>query len=235
MNAMYISVLLDTFIIIIMIYYVIKGLKAGFAKTITNLIGYVISLSLAFAISTSISTTIFNTFVRESLSSFVIEKITTSDQYTMLSDQLATALSNLPPILKNNINMDLEGLANSLTGTDSIVNMAGVVVDMVFAPMAIMLIRSIAFFILFSIFMFIVRRIANALKIANKIPILGSVNSILGGALGFLQGGLIVFLLAILLEMFVTFMPNTIANLNASTLESTYILKHIVNYNPMLK
>ncbi|MEG2295812.1 MAG: CvpA family protein, partial [Oscillospiraceae bacterium] len=195
MNLMYISLLLDSLIIIIMIYYVIKGLKAGFAKTITNLFGYLIALTLAFAISTSISATIFDTFVRESVSNFVTEKITTSDQYTMLADQLATALTQLPPILKNNINMDLEGLANSLTNSGSVVAMADAVVDMVFAPMAIMLIRSITFFILFSIFMFIVRRIANALKIANKLPIFGSVNSILGGGLGFLQGGLIVFLL----------------------------------------
>lgn len=235
MNSTYISVFLDTLIIIIVVYYLIKGLKAGFAKTITNLIGYLISLSLSFAISASISVTIFNTFVREWVSNFVREKITTSDQYTILAAQLEAALTDLPAIFKNNINMDLEGLANSLTSTDSMIAMADIVVDMVFAPMAIMLIRSITFFILFSIFMFIVKRIANALKIANKLPILGSVNSILGGALGFLQGGLIVFLLVILLEVVVIFMPNAIPNLNQSTLESTYILKHIVNYNPILK
>ena len=63
---------------------------------------------------------------------------------------------------------------------------------------------------------------------------LGGVNSLLGGALGFFQGILVVYLLAVLLGLAVLLTNNQIPFVNEEVIQNTFIFKIFYNFNPFV-
>ncbi len=81
------------------------------------------------------------------------------------------------------------------------------------------LITAVAFLILFIVFLLLFRWIAKLAGIINKIPVIGKLNSLLGGLLGIAKALLIIYLLCFLLSRYVMLSQNkfiTVDDLNGS-------------------
>jgi len=59
----------------------------------------------------------------------------------------------------------------------------------------------VGFLVLFILLQFVFRRIASTLKVFNRVPLLGGLNSLAGGGLGLLKGVIFVFLLVSALSL----------------------------------
>jgi hypothetical protein len=103
-------------------------------------------------------------------------------------------------------------------------------VDNLIAPFVLIPLRTLIFFILFAIICVVMSFIAKKLAIINRIPLVGGVNSVLGGVTGLLKSAVIILLICIGVNILITVTGNNIIFLNTMTIEESFIFRHIYNF-----
>ena len=88
------------------------------------------------------------------------------------------------------------------------------VLDNVAKPIVLVPLRTIIFVVLFILIFIILSIVIKATSVINKLPLIGKLNSLLGGVAGLLQGLVIVFIVVIIAHMAVELTNNTLIFLN---------------------
>lgn len=102
--------------------------------------------------------------------------------------------------------------------------------ELVVKPFAIKVIKIIIFIITFILLMFVVKFLSSVItKTFKLVPLVGPLNTFLGGLLGFIQGAIIVFITALIIKVLISLTNNEIMLFNTPTIEETYIFKCIYN------
>lgn len=91
--------------------------------------------------------------------------------------------------------------------------------------------RVILFLIVFALVTLILNLIANASKIINRIPLIASVNELLGGLLGLIKAILILFLICISVQFLISLTDNSLVFLNTYTIDRTVAFRHIYHFD----
>lgn len=91
--------------------------------------------------------------------------------------------------------------------------------------------RVILFLIIFTLSTLILGVIANASKIINRIPLIASVNELLGGILGLIKAILILFIICISVQLLISLTDNTLVFLNTYTIDRTVAFRHIYRFD----
>ncbi len=92
-------------------------------------------------------------------------------------------------------------------------------------PSCIIIIRTIAFVLIFVLVSTVIRLIANFTKILDKIPVIGAVNSLLGGIAGLCEGLVTVFLVCLATRLAISLSNGDAILFNQATINSTYLFK----------
>lgn len=105
------------------------------------------------------------------------------------------------------------------------------VLDNVAKPIVFVPLRTIIFILLFFIVFIILSIVIKATSLINKLPVIGKLNSLLGGVLGFVQGLIIVFIVVIIAHMAVEMTNNTLIFLNDMTINKSYAFSWVYNFS----
>ena len=105
------------------------------------------------------------------------------------------------------------------------------VLDNVAKPVVLVPLRTIIFVILFILIFIILSIIIKATSVINKLPLIGKLNSLLGGVAGLLQGLVIVFIVVIIAHMAVELTNNTLIFLNDMTINKSFAFSKIYNFS----
>lgn len=98
-------------------------------------------------------------------------------------------------------------------------------------PNCILIIRTIAFALIFAVVFAVLKIIAYASKLIEKIPVIGQLNSLLGGIAGVLEGIVIVFLLCVAVRLAVTVLDDSAILFNQQTIDNTFLFKRIYDFD----
>lgn len=101
--------------------------------------------------------------------------------------------------------------------------------EMIIAPVIKSVLKVIIFILLLLIFKLIIGPLSELFKGINKVPVLGPVNVLLGGALGVAEGAILVYVIALAVRMVVYFTEGSLMFLNLDTVEKTQIFKLFYN------
>lgn len=96
---------------------------------------------------------------------------------------------------------------------------------------AVYLLRSLLFFVIFGAAMTIVRRLSRASSAVKKIPLVGTANTVLGGAAGLIEAGLYLALLTALLRIIIGLSGNIIPFVNTETIDNTVFYRYIYYFS----
>lgn len=96
---------------------------------------------------------------------------------------------------------------------------------------AIYLLRSLLFFVIFGAAMTIVRRLSRASSAVKKIPLVGTANTVLGGAAGLIEAGLYIALITALLRIIIGLSGNIIPFVNTQTIDNTVFYRYIYYFS----
>ncbi len=91
--------------------------------------------------------------------------------------------------------------------------------------------RVILFLLIFTVVMLILNAAASASKIMNRIPVVASVNELLGGLLGLIKATLVVFLICIGLQFLICLTNDSLVFLNTFTIDQTVVFRHIYHFD----
>lgn len=103
--------------------------------------------------------------------------------------------------------------------------------DVVIKPIILKILKVLIFILVFLVIIIIVKIVAGLMGFVNKVPIAGGINRMLGGVLGFLQGILMLYVVALLLKLIIAVTSNDLMVINDATINAGNIFKEIYNYN----
>lgn len=217
--------ILDIFVLVLIIFLVVKGYKKGFFRSILGFIGFIATITISVFLSNFSSNLIYDIFIKPSIVNNINNTI--YNNYSDLPSNLSSkALDNMPKLFTDlffksgHDSNEIESLLREKS-----TNSAYAVSDL-FKPLIVHFLSTIIFFIFVALLLFLLRFILKNCKI-TKIPIIGKVDALLGAILGFFKG---IIISAIILNVLMFAVPIFNANpviFSKENLNKTYVARYI--------
>ena len=235
-----IGILIDLIIVGIIVLFIRKGSKDGFAKTLVGFFAFAIAIILAGVLSAPVANLVYDKAVKGSVENAVSENLvgdSLSGTAEEISNVIDSTIEKLPAFIKGitGIEEKKEAVLQSVNELElaDVKEITDNIVLKYIAPVVIKILSVLAFVVLFVALLFVCKLLSKCLKLVNKLPLIGKVNAFLGGVLGVLQGAVI----ALAVCWIVTAVTNDGGSLfkivTAETIESSLILKTVATYNPL--
>ena len=189
--------IIDILIVLALAVFVFIGTKRGFIKEAVSLVSIVIAALLAFWIADIGSKVVYDSVIEEKAHSTLTEAIGgNADDF---SDSAGQTFNDIIPdeltaiAQKIGIKFDLSEKIDVSSEKSAIIESAvGKIMTAVVKPICTKVVAAVIFVVAFIILIIVIRLIARALNIIAKLPVLKSLNSLLGGVVGLLKGAVII-------------------------------------------
>lgn len=144
-------------------------------------------------------------------------------------------LGTLPPYMQDPVQEYVEQSHEALSeGIKSLVGTkekAAAYIEETFIRQGmITMIKIIVFMVIFSLVMILVRAASGGLSAVNKIPVAGSLNTFLGIVLGFIQGAVILLIVAMVINVLISLTGNQMIVINTQTIDETHLFGYFYNF-----
>lgn len=147
--------------------------------------------------------------------------------------ELAEAVWKYLPAVTGTASSDISGVnaarTLALTMIETKDSIKGAVVDGIIAPNCMIVIRTIAFILIFTIITIALSIVANLTQAINKIPVIGKANSLAGGLAGLCEGIVAVLTVCVVTRFIVSLCGGNVILFNQTAIDSTFIFKRIYN------
>lgn len=222
------ALILDVILIAVIVLTAFHYKKKGFVAGLLDLVGNLLALLVAWIASDRISPTVFENFFKQGL----IEKITQTVQEQGVSG-LTMLVENFSSILPGGMADEVTRSLQDILGSGA-PDLAVRIVDTILTPLIVPMITVVLFFIAFAVCKLVISMLVAVLTNINKIPVIGSVNELLGILVGVAGGVLNVVLLLCLIWAVVAITNNNLPVLNHDMLSGSMMYSLFSKYNPFL-
>lgn len=232
-------IVLDIIIVAIILFYILISAKRGFIRTAVELVGFGLSIYLAFLIGGTVATAIYDGTVEPAIVDAAVSAV--GEQAGTGIDQAVTKTwESLPGYVINiadNFGITAETLKENITSaainTNSVEAIAEQAAETVVEPIIVPLIKTIVGILLFIILMVLVKFLAKIINRAFNLPLIGGLNRTLGGILGFGKGVLISAVFAILITTLVSFSSEGFLFFTMENIEESTIFGFLADFSPI--
>ena len=229
------SVIIDILLIAVIVLFIILGAKKGFLAVAITFAGYVASIVLAFYLSSALSNVVYNQFFKTSVETKVYYKIHDLDITKNIDRIFEDAVQIIPYELRaisiKNAAPEDKAAINAAAQKDGIgIEVSNAIANIIIAPVIKMMITAILLFIIALILMMLVRMIAKHIRL-DHIPILGPINAVLGGAMGILNGILVLYVILTISTAILMITSYQIPLLSKEVLNQSFIYKTFLQFS----
>ncbi len=200
----------DIFILIILGLSVIYGFYRGFVHTVLNVLCVVLSVLLSFTFAPKLSNYVQNNEGITSMFSTYTDSVARVGDFDLASTQV----ENMNPSLIDQVlqNVDLPPsissiLQNNLSGATLKNNGKTTVNDYVQSTVVSVAINILSYVLCFFVAYFLLSIVVSFIQHIFKFPILKQLDWLAGGIFGFLRGGLILYVIFLLMPILSTVIP----------------------------
>lgn len=219
--------LLDAGAILVILLLAVLGVKKGFIKSCVDFCGSLLALIGAGILSGPVATWIYGAFFRTALE----EKITAAVQGLGAADAVGAVFGDFPEVIQRALSAAgiTEGsvMAQLQNGTAGV---AQGITDAL-SPMLIGLIRVLVMLVLFVLLTVVIRALGTLLSGLFELPLLRSVNGILGAVFGALLG--IVFLWVVLacVQVFAPMLSTDMQAAVQGVVDESWFVRGLYHFN----
>jgi hypothetical protein len=103
----------------------------------------------------------------------------------------------------------------------------------VIQPAILSLIKPIVFVLVFTVVVFVLRLVSRLFRSLNLLPVIGGVNAVFGGVLGFVQAFVIMMMVCAALRIVIGLTGNDIVFVNTAVIEKTVLFRSLYELNPL--
>lgn len=190
---MYLGIFIDLLFCLIVLLFIVRTAKKGFALSLFNIIAFFGAFILSAIIAKNLSGYIFNAFFEES----VIEKINssaTSFFTNSTTEEITNFVSTEFPLLFNfseisGLGINSEAIGNVSSATASFISKN--IIEPIFVSLISLFVYIISLVVCIPVLRFIAKRLAKVFTVS----LVGKINSVLGGFLGVVKGIIVVFII----------------------------------------
>lgn len=204
----------------------LTGLRRGFAAGLVRLIGSVGGIVGAVFITRSWAPALYDQYIGAPIGDKVAAALT--EQGANIPELLGKYLSILPQSMRDTLAAGLQNAAQSNTVAVSQQVVAAL------EPLLLPMLQCVLFLLTVLVVRALFRLLESLLRHLNGVPLLGTVNKMLGFCFGFVTGTLDCWLLSILLWLVAAFSDGGIAWLNTAVLSTSGVYTLFSHLNPFL-
>lgn len=232
----FIPIIIDVAVIALAALMIWLQARRGFLRTVIELVGYILAAVVAFSAASYIANEVYRNNIRES----VVESVgmTVREQGGIVDKSKIDELwDSLPQIVKmaavgggidkDSISDELDKAVESGSG-----KIGEFLADDLIKPIVTSAISFVIAMILLALLMILVRFIAVKINNLGKLPIVGTANALLGGALGFIKGCLLIYLIIILISMLMPLFSNKMWIFTPQTIDKTHLFRILYTLSP---
>ncbi len=211
--------ILDILCLIIIIVFAIIGIKTGAAKVIFRLLSVVCAFVFALFLSHFLAELVYNVFIKQTIIDNV-SKVISDTALSTASEKAAELLNSLPALLSNSL--DYFGVTESkitdMFSTSAVTGIEGAIMTPVVGVISI-----VFFIILFLLLLFVFKKLFGGISKIFRLPFIRVIDSVIGFALGILEGILIICILAFALKLIIPLTGGSIYIINEAYIRESYI------------
>lgn len=188
--------ILDLIIIGVILLLVIIGVVKGIARTLLNLMCVAVSAVISYLAAGCISNFIYTSFISPAIAGRVSESVSASaDSAGAIAREAINGLPDFAVNIFNAFGITTDNLSKSAQNTaGSVGSNVGQAVDAALKPAITSILNVVLIVVLFLLFFIICKIISKKLEGLFHFPIIGFVNRLFGGALGFCEGAVLCYI-----------------------------------------
>ncbi len=217
------GILVDVLLLLIFIYFIIMGKKKGFIRTLLLVVSKLASFLLAKFISSEYSALVYESFFKE-LTVNRIESYLKDGSLAELLQNVSRFFGSVPEYYLKTSHIqsfDVSVYSDQLTSLDVIREVAMQLEENVIGPFLIVLCSALVFIIVFVLSSILFSIIIKVICKFFKLPVLKTVDGVLGAFLGSLNGFVCVLILSFLLIVCSLFITSEYLQ---QTIDSSYFI-----------
>lgn len=227
------DIIIDLIAILVIAVYIWRSYTVGFVRSLILFLGKIASLIVSYYFGKILALGAYTMFIASKIEEIAVSVATKISTETAPAYVLDTILEQIPESIEETTLSFLGGRENAvsfiteqMSGTYTPINE---LVTNVLKSLSIFLLQAVFCTILFIICMFIVNIVAKIVGAVFKLPIVGPINSILGGVLGLLQAIIILSIVGFIVNAGVMYLADDTSTINDSLMQSTFVFKHFYN------
>lgn len=218
----YMWVLWDLLAVGILFYFVGNAAAKGMVRTLISFLGYVVAAAVAKLATPVLAEKLYELVVRDALRLVVMNRL---EGIATQGGELASGLLDaIPQGLRRLIPVDALDTVEKAAGSDA-GQLVGEIIDAALRDPVISILGGLLFLLVFTLVLLVVRQVSRLFTGMYRIPLIGTVNTLLGGLVGVVEAALVLFLSALVLHLLITFTGGGYFWLNEKIMDDSYICR----------
>lgn len=220
------STFLDILTVIVFIIAIYRAYRKGFVRALVEILGFAAAFVVSFFLSEPLGNFIDNAFLKNFIHSSVSQIAKSGSQKN--ADLFAKIAGSIPSAVEKSLSGINEGLGQiGKTAMDNVVNAVSV-------PLAQLISRGIAFFLILIVCFTVIQMAAHMSSAFSRVPVFGSLNALAGAAIGIAEAFLIMFFISTFISIAISLCSlQKNPPLTTAVINSTSVYKYIHNINPI--
>ena len=229
--------IVDAIIIAIIAIVIVRSSKKGFVSSLIDTFAMIIATIVSYMFTPEVSQFVYDSFIKNSVSKGFEKVLDDMNTNTAVADKVDAMIASLP---ESAVNLaDSLGIIN-LNSIGAGIHMSGVIDDSQLITtvlndfaynIMITITKIVVFFILFVVATLVLRMVSNFLENINKIPLIGKLNSTLGGVLGVAKALIIILVVCTVMYFIVSSSDNVDL---VGAISDSKIYNFVTENNPLL-
>lgn len=229
------TLVLDIILAGIFVVLVATAAKKGFLLTVLEVVAIIAALFCASYISKPIAQSSYDVFLKNNIIKAINSEVDEKTVSANISDVAFNAIPEYAIDFAGCAGIDAAAVKTGINSTVSKAVQSGKVNEIgekieenCIRPVAVPAIGIIMFFIMFVVFLLIFRLVAKALSNVVKLPLVDTINTVLGGLVGALRGAAVLIIIS---TVFVTMLSNGDSDFAVAVRESR-VIELVNEFNP---
>ncbi len=229
--------IVDAIIIAIIAIVVVRSSKKGFVSSLVDTFAMIIATIVSYMFTPEVSQFVYDSFIKNSVSKGFEKVLDDMNTNAAVADKVDAMIASLPESAVNLadslgiINLNAIGAGIHMPGViDNNQLITTVLNDFAYNVM-ITITKVVVFFILFVLATLVLRMVSKFLENINKIPLIGKLNSTLGGVLGVAKALIIILVVCTVMYFIVSSSDNVDL---VGAISDSKIYNFVIENNPLL-
>lgn len=228
------SLAIDIILVVIFASFVLTAVKKGFILSLLEFAAVILALVLAYNFSPKVAETAYDGFVKEAtiktIETQIEENVSlqeTSTQAQLLLESIPDYMVSVADFMGVSVDDIKQSVASSKLTSE---NIATELVEKIAQPIIIGALTALSFVVLAIVLLFVLKFLAQIIAKIFKIPVIKTVNNLLGGILGACKGFAVVLFICTILTVFFASGDNELA----AAVNDSVVVNLIDNVNPLV-
>ena len=224
-------ILIDLTLLAILVFTIWRSSRRGFVRSVIELVGWFAAIMLATWLAGMMASAVYTSFIEPELIKGVQNTLTGISQSA--GADVSTIYDSLPFFLRGAFS-EGELMSEINNGLSQGSASAATAVAESLKPVFVSIVSTILSVLLAIPFMILVRIAAKQINKLFNLPIVGVVNRVLGGILGFFKGILIIFIFVIIIDALMRMSSGgSVLFFTPAAIDHTVLYKMLSSLNPL--